>query len=276
MRLSKDLVSIHAYLCADGYVIKSPKTQKHTYFKIGLRNTNFILLKDFQDKFEREFKIKPHFIEGQRCSIGSREIYEKLTKELSKIWLRTYFDCEGWVFCKTHQNRHIGADCVNENGINQIILSLNNLNIKTIKKYNQKRHIYRILIYGKENLNKFYKEVGFLHPEKLKKLNDVIEDFIVYKWSFPENKEDYKKFIFNLLKKRAKIKKPYYIRVISKELNNLKKLKNGLNKLYKINSKINKNINGVGFIYYELYINKKEDVQKLIKMGVIKNLFKKK
>jgi len=35
---------LHAYLCADGYVIRNPKTQKHNYYYVGLRN-KFGLLK---------------------------------------------------------------------------------------------------------------------------------------------------------------------------------------------------------------------------------------
>ena len=51
--MAVDLISIHAYLCADGYVIKS-KNPKYKYFKIGLRNTNPVLLRDFQEKFEEK------------------------------------------------------------------------------------------------------------------------------------------------------------------------------------------------------------------------------
>ena len=133
MKFDENLAAVHAYLCADGYVIKNPKTQKQKYYMIGFRNTNLTLLKDFQEKFEKVFGIKPYLIEGERCRIGNKEIYGLLTKEfgsfyswewrmpklnkkLMKIWLRAYFDCEGWVTCKSHQNRMIGADCVNEKG----------------------------------------------------------------------------------------------------------------------------------------------------------------
>ena len=32
MEINEDLVVIHAYLCADGYVIKNSETQKHKYY----------------------------------------------------------------------------------------------------------------------------------------------------------------------------------------------------------------------------------------------------
>ena len=291
MKFDENLAAVHAYLCADGYVIKNPETQKQKYYKIGFRNTNFVLLGDFKDKFEKVFGVKCSLYEGQRCQKGSKEIYELLTekfgsfyshewsmpelnKKLSKIWLRAYFDCEGWVFCKTHQNRHIGVDCVNENGLNQVISSLNQLGIKTIKKHNKKRGIYRILIYGKENLEIFAKQIGFLHPKKLEKLKEALGDFVVYKWIFPKDETECEKFVINILKEKIRIKKPYYVRIISKEEDNLRKLKEQLKRLYDIDCLINKSINGIGTIYYELSINRRKEVEKLINLKLIPNLFK--
>ena len=288
MKFDENLAAIHAYLCADGYVTTS---KKYKYYRAGLRNTNLILLKDFQKKFEKVFDSKPTIRKDGRCEKCSKQIYELLTKEfgsfyswewkmpelnkeLSRLWLRAYFDCEGWVFCKKHQNRHIGADCVNETGINQVEKALNNLGIKTIRKYNKKRGLHRILIYGKENLDMFSKQIGFLHSEKANKLKEALNDFVVYEWKFPKNKKECKEFILNLLKEKIRIKKPSYARIISKEERNIKKLKEYLILFYKVNSLAYKSKNGLGTIYYELNINKKEDVQKLIDLGVIPNLFK--
>jgi len=293
MKFDKNLTAIHAYLCADGYVIKNPKNQKHKYYRIGFRNTNLVLLEDFQKKFKRVFRVKPRLVEGQRCEIGSKEIYEKLTKEfgsfyswewkmpeldekLSRIWLRTYFDCEGWVFCKTHQNRHIGVDCVNENGLNQVIKALNDIGIKTIKKFYKQRNIYRILIYGKNNLQKFKEEINFLHPEKNKKLKEVLSDFIVYSWVFPKEEGECKLFVYRLLKEKIRIKKPYFVRIISKERDNLEKLKYYLKKFYNIKCKVYKRVNGIGTTYYEIDINKKEEIEKLINYNIINKILVKK
>ena len=292
MKFDDNLATLHAYLCADGYVIKNPPKQKSKYYTIGFRNTNLVLLKDFQNKFKKIFKIKPHLVERQRCRIGSKEIYGLLTKEfgsfyswewkmpklskkLSRVWLRAYFDCEGWVFCKTHQNRHIGLDCVNEKGLNQIISTLNDLNIKTTKKFNKKRNIYRIFIYGKENLTRFNNEIGFSHPDKDKKMKESLSDFVIYRWDFPKDKKKCREFTLNILKEKIKIKKPYYLRIISKEENNLRVLKKYLFKFYEIDSIIYERKNGIGTIYYELNINKKESVQKLINLKIIKNIFHK-
>jgi hypothetical protein len=293
MKMSTALSSIHAYLCADGYVIKNPLHQKHKYYRVGLRNTNEILLRDFEKKFKKIFGKTPRVVLGQRCEIGSKEIYEKLTKQFgsfyswhwqmpslnkkqSKEWLRSYFDCEGWVFCESHKNRHIGLDCVNNTGLTQIEEKLNSLRIKTIKKYKSNRKIYRLLIYGKENLNRFEETIGFFHPDKREKLRRVLEDFIVYSWNFPENDKECKKFVITLLREKIKVRRGKYIRIFSKEEENLKKLKNKLKEFYDVNSLVYQCVNGNKNDYYELNINKKEEVLKLIQLGVVQNLFKSK
>lgn len=291
MKIDENLAAVHAYLCADGYVIKNPETQKQKYYTIGFRNTNLTLLKDFQERFEKVFGVKCSLYEGQRCQKGSKEIYELLTRrfgrfyshewkmpklnnKLVRIWLRAYFDCEGWVFCKKHQNRHIGVDCVNEEGLNQVIKALNKIGIKTIKKHNKKRGIFRIFIYGKNNIIRFKNKIGFLHPKKICKLNEALNDFVVYEWNFPGDEEECKRFVYNLLKEKIRIKKPYCTRIISNKIGNLERLSKLLKKFYGINCLINKYFNGIGTIYYELSMNRKEQVQKLINHQIIPNLFK--
>lgn len=289
--MDENLAAVHAYLCADGYVIKNPETQKQKCYMIGFRNTNLTLLKDFRNKFEKAFGIKCNLYEGQRCQKGSKEIYELLTEEfgsfyswewkmpelndkLTRVWLRAYFDCEGWVFCKTHQNRHIGVDCVNERGLNQVESALNKGGIKTIRKYNKKRKIHRIFIYGKNNLIRFSDKIGFLHPEKNVKLKETLKDFIVYEWEFPNEEVEREKFVYNLLKEKIRIKKLYYCRIISNKEENLSKLSKLLKKFYDIDCLINRYINGIGTVYYELDVNRKSEVQKLINHQIIPNLFK--
>ena len=289
MIIDDNLAVIHAYLCADGYVIRNPPSQKQKYYKIGLRNMNLILLKDFQNKFKKVFKIAPHLRKDGRCEKGSKEIYETLinrfgsfhsnswsiqdmNKKQKKVWLRTFFDCEGWVFCKHHQNRHIGLDSINEKGLDKIMIMLKEFEIKTIKKIVKGGKMFRIFIYSKENLIKFKERIGFLHPEKKEKLDNAIKDFVEYKWEFPKKERELKKFIKQKLKEKIRIKKPYYIRIISKEEMNLKKLSKFLKKLYNIESLLYKSVNGIGTIYYELNINKKKDIQKLIKLKIIPNI----
>ena len=58
LKFNKDLAAVHAYLCADGYVIRNPKG-KSKYYYIGFRNMNTFLLDDFERRFFNYFKIKP-------------------------------------------------------------------------------------------------------------------------------------------------------------------------------------------------------------------------
>ncbi|NCO17847.1 hypothetical protein GW922_00505 [Candidatus Pacearchaeota archaeon] len=199
-----------------------------------------------------------------------------LNSNLSKKWIRAFFDCEGWVYCKTHQNRSIGLDSVNEKGIDQIINSLNKFGIKVKKRKIKNRNIFRILIYGKDNLVKFKKEVGFFHPDKKKKLNKTIEDYVKTLWSFPKGKLKRKRFVRDLLIQKIRIKKPLYLRIISKEKQNLEEVKKSLFNYYNILSKIKKQKNGRGFIYYEISINKRDYVEKLIKEKIVSDFIKRK
>ena len=287
MKLDENLAAVHAYLCADGYVIKNSEAQKQKYYMIGFRNTNLILLKDFQDKFEKVFGVKPYLIEGQRCRLGSKQIYDRLTKEfgsfyswewkmpklnkkLSKIWLRAYFDCEGWITCKSHQNRCIGADCVNEIGINQIREALEKVGIKSKVKKRNTRNIFSIFIFGRENLMGFNEKIGFLHPLKKEKLNEVMDDFVDYEWEYPAEKKELAVFIDDILKSKGKIKKNRgIIRIISNKEINLIRLQKELNRLFEIDSNINKRTNGIGTIYFELSINKQKQVKYLIEKNLI-------
>ncbi len=278
MKFDENLSSIHAYLCADGYVT-NPKKWKN--YVIGLRNTDKTLLMDFQDKFFKYFGVKPKITEKERCRKNSKEIHEKLikkfgscsskewkmpklNKKLTKIWLKSFFDCDGWVFIKTHQNRHIGLDSINEQGINQIISSLNQLGIKTIKKQNKKRRMFRIYIFGKNNLIKFRKEIGFLHPKKREKLEQAIGDYVIYLWDFPKKEHLLKSFIKKLMRDKCRLRSKKYIRIFSKEKLNLLKLSRYLKHFYNINCLLYKRVNGLGNIYYELNINKKEEIERLI------------
>jgi hypothetical protein len=113
-----------------------------------------------------------------------------------------------------------------------------------------------------------------LHPNKAKKLDEVENDFMNYFWAFPDEDKRITEFTEQLFRDRARIRKIGYVYFISKECSNLKKLQEILKKKYKINSLVYRYINGIGTVYYELNINKKEEVQKLIANRLIPNIFK--
>lgn len=270
---------IHSYLCADGYVIKNPETQIHRYYVIGFRNNNLTLLKDFQNRFFKVFNKKPYICKDGRCRINSKEIYFKLTrlnsfysrdwkilnfnKKCLNLWLRSFFDCEAWVVLEKSKNRNIGLDCVNYKGLKQIQESLLKFKITSKIKKIKNRDIYRLFIYGKDNLIRFQKEVGFLHPNKDKKLNECINSYKTYRWNL--NKDNFKEII----REKARLRKDkYVVRLCSILRINLKESSIFLDKL-NITSKIYKRENGFGKVYYELSIYGKENINKLINMKLI-------
>ena len=294
MYIDENLAAVHAYLCGDGYVIKNPDIQRKKYYMIGLRNTSLVLLEDFQKKFEVVFGKRPYVTNEGRCRIGSKESYEELIQEfgsfysyhwtaprlgnnLSKIWLRAFFDCEGWVTCKSRQNRCIGLDCVNEKGIFQIKDMLEKIGIMCKVKKRNTRNIFSLSIFGRENLTKFRDEINFLHPSKRNKLEEVLNDFVNYDWEFPSDDEGLKDFIGNILINKARVKKDNgVVRIISNMEKNLIKLQEALNGLFDIESRVGMRKNGLGVVYFEMSINKRDEIRKLIKHDLLNDIEKEK
>lgn len=279
MKFNEDLATIHAYLCADGYVIKNPPTQKHKYYKIGLRNTCRTLLEDFKKRCDNEFCVNAIIYRNERCSFGSKEVYRRLTesfsyysyewslpklpKNLLSLWLRAFFDCEGWVFVEERQNRQIGADSVNHKGLRHIHEALKMFGISSKLKKRSKRNLSRLMIYGKENIEKFQTHIGFLHPKKNEKLKCAIASYVDYGWQFPEAKIALRTFTMALLKRKAKVKKSGLIGVYSIMKGNLTKLSAALEELFRIESKVyGPWVNGYGTPYYELVVQKKSEIIK--------------
>jgi len=189
------------------------------------------------------------------------------------LWLRTYFDCEGWISIESHKSRLIGVDCVNLFGLKQVkkALAKNGIN-STLKKKNN-RNIFRLYIYGKENLIKFKKNIDFYHPQKNMKLREAISDYIIYDWKFPKNSDELRNFIRTLMQERARIRQGnWVVRVISKKRKNITILKRELKSIFGINSKANKMVNGIGTQYYQLNIYKKEEVRRTIANKLLNNI----
>lgn len=276
LKFNKNLSIIHAYLCADGYVIKNPETQKSKYYYIGFRNMNETLLEDFETNFYQFFKIKPRRCKDGRSVVQNKGLYYLLTKDFSyysrewklpdldkdnlRYWLRAFFDCEGWVHSRKGRDRHIGLDTINEKGLLQIKEALRQFNIDPNLK---KRRLFRLFIFGKENLIEFQKEVGFLHPAKKAKLQEAIGSYVNYNWDFPEDEEKLKLYITNFIHKRSKIEKAFRLRICSNLEKNLIILSKHLKNIFEIDSKFyGPKFSGMGTKYYELVIHKKEDVNK--------------
>ena len=252
MKFNEDLATIHGYLCGDGYVIRNLETQKHKYYHIGFRNTNTVLLKDFQTRFKNSFGLKPIITKDGRCRIQNKEIFFLLTREFSyysnewkvpelsknllKCWLRAYFDCDAWVAVQKAKSRAVMIESINEKGLNQIADVLRDvfeINTSSVKK-RKNRNIWYTYICGKDNIEKFKNEIGFLHPFKKNKLNEAVYSYETYIWEIPREKEK----LLNFINRRGKIKSNVNeIGFCSIFKVNLMKLKSLL-RLYNIKSKI--------------------------------------
>ena len=79
LKFNKDLSAIHAYLCADGYVIRNPEGRSKYYY-IGFRNYNETLLNDFEKRFCRYFKVKPRRMKDGRSVVQNKKLYFNFSK----------------------------------------------------------------------------------------------------------------------------------------------------------------------------------------------------
>jgi len=273
MDFDENLASIHAYLCADGYVIRNPEIQKHKYYHIGLRNTNKKLLKDFQRKFEKTFGVKPIIMSDGRCKMGSKEIFFLLTKDFSyysdkwslpklnkkqlSCWLRSYFDCDAWVMVQPGKSRAIGLESINENGLKQIKYVLwekFRIHASDVKK-RKNRNCWYIDICGKDDLLKFKEKIGFLHPKKGEKLKEALDSYETYEWNIPDKKEEFIEFVNKQGRLRNDTKEVRFFSIIK---DNLIKLNEKL-AIYSIKAKVyGPWKNNRERIYYCLSFNQKE------------------
>ncbi len=267
MNFNTGLASIHAYLCADGYVIKNPIYQKHKYYYIGLRNYNSTILEDFKNKCKKQFGIIARIKKDGRAVIQNKSLYYKLTKNYSfycrewklpklnqknlKSWLRSFFDCEAWVEVQKGKSRVIGLDSANKEGLKAVHTALKNFKISSSLS-KTKKNLSRLTICGKDDLTLFNKHIGFLHPIKSQKLYEALDSYVDYEWKIPYTKNELKRFI-NRKGKLTKSKKQ--IRLFSIKKMNMINLKKKL-KLFKINSKLHgpfKNQYGSVNYYLSLY-----------------------
>lgn len=210
MKFDENLSTIHGYLCSDGYVVKNEKGFGHKFYAIGFRNTNPVLLKDFQQRFTQYFGKTPSIYRDGRSLIRSKPIYYQLTKDFSyysakwslpklskkllSIWLRAYFDCDGWVELQKAKSRSIRIDSINLKGLREIQSALNTFEItSTIKKRRETRH--RLTIAGLDDLRRFQKLINFLHPAKRKTLDDALNSYQNYNWTLPTSRSELINFI---------------------------------------------------------------------------------
>jgi len=100
------------------------------------------------------------------------------TKELKKVWLKAYFDCDGYV-CKNY----VQVQSVNKTGLEKMKKVLYEFGIKS-KIYSYRRQQtawstnYLLNIPRKNEMLKFMLEIGFDHPLKCAKLKEFTNLFL--------------------------------------------------------------------------------------------------
>ena len=97
--------------------------------------------------------------------------------EIVKSFIRGLYDAEACVFVdkRTNYLEHyprIDLHMCNLNLLKQVYNILNKIGIKC-SLVNLKDN-YRVLIYGKEQVGKFIKEIGFSNPKHLEKIRGLI------------------------------------------------------------------------------------------------------
>lgn len=264
--MSPEEAAVHAYLCADGYVIKNPRRQKHKYYRVGFRNTNKTLLMDFQIRFQNVYGIRP--TKGvDRMEVWSKEIVVSLLSKESfysrewkmpsirrrntRFWLRAFFDCEAWVELQPYKSRAIRVDSANPTGLKRIREQLSMLGITTQITERKNRDIKRLNICGKENLKRYNSLIGFLHPDKKALLEKAVSSYKTYKWKIPKTRQELLKFVKARGRKSDKRKQVRFNSIIRKNLVELQQAFKSI----EVNSKLSKPLkSGTGSIYYCLSV----------------------
>ena len=271
MKFSEDFAAVHAYLCSDGMVKQFDK-----HYQIKFTNIDAVLLNDFDKRFVREFGIKPHHYEeghisklmvfnktlffdllkfGPYDSRNWKVPFSFLTKKTAALWLRAFFDAEGWVELQAAKSRSVRVDCINENGMKQVAKLLGRFGIRSQLKIREPNYMWRLNICGKENLAKFKDKIGFLHPAKAELMHKIVESYKDYEWDLPRTKSNVIKFV----KKNGRLRKSRgEIRFFSIKRDNLTSFKKVLNK-YKLHSKLQGPwLNSQGRKYYCLLLKEME------------------
>ena len=194
----------------------------------------------------------------------------KLTKRLSTYWLQAYFDCEAWVLIQEAQSRLIGVDSINKSGLLSIQTHLKKLGINSKVQLGRsnipnRNDIYRLFIYGKENLKKFQRKINFFHTIKKLKLQRAIESYVDRNWKIsPSECGNQEKAVREMLSMKNGFKKRGTYSICSMKRYNLVHLKKFLQKELKIDSRISPlRTNPAGSKFYEFTINNKDHVKKL-------------
>jgi len=192
---------IHAHICADGYTNVSfarrdrrdiqQHHRKHVlrkYYHVRYSNTQPLLRelfkKDVADAYGRravvlgdEVEVEGKWIFDRLRKMGALDSYgwnvapEILygSKTTNTEWLKAFFDDEGTV---DESHKRVRIKSVNENGLRQVKQMLSRIKINSnITGPNCDKTWYLTVNY--ENVERFRKLVGFRHPKRSERLENL-------------------------------------------------------------------------------------------------------
>ena len=180
------------FLAADGSVfIRKEKTGK-THYEFKFYPDHESVLKRFLYIFEKLYGVVPHVknmgnyfcvqIQNKKACIDLLKLAKfgslswtipeiiKNDRKSARLWLRAYFDSDGYV-----GKKYIQLQSVNERGLKEISKLLTIWNIETkiyrYKRPNKNWNVnYLLNINKRQGRLKFLKTIGFTHKVKLNKL----------------------------------------------------------------------------------------------------------
>lgn len=203
--LSKEKISINAYLCGDGWIKirKENKKENNVHYEIKIALDNFDLSKKVVSFFVKEYNIKPVIKYRQGYyEIGIKNkpacldllklsrynslnwcMPKNLNPELIKEWIKCFFDCEAYV---SPYSQNIQVKSINGNGLLSIRKELELFNIqskvygpykqKSSTPYNKHSDYYVLIVPKKDsNLKKYESLISFNHPDKRYNLKKLLQ-----------------------------------------------------------------------------------------------------
>ena len=194
-KLTKELVSIQAYLAGDGWISIRKDNRGYSHYEIKVFPDDKMLANTIVKLFQKEFGIEPKIIPYPnyfRVEIQNKpiclyllslanygthnwKIPKRLNNYLLKEWLKSFYDCESNVDLK---GRRIALKSVNFRGLLDIEKKLEQLKIRS-KRYgpyqpkNKNHSDYGILIITGKDLKTYQRLINFNHPVKKVKLEQL-------------------------------------------------------------------------------------------------------
>ena len=263
-KMSPDLAFLLGIVLAEGFI--SFNKEKH-YAKIGICNTDKLLIEEFIKKFKKLFPDcaiyqqtreplsygKKKFISLEVCSYFLAEFFENLglkavpskekevphimfhaKKESVAAFLRGFVEGDGTIFGvgRKQASPEIRFISASKKMLSQMQIILLRFGIDSFLRKDGKRECWFLVLRGYDNFKDF-QEIGFFDRDKNRKIEVAIKrNYIAYKEKFVMLKNDYIPFLSNYLRSKYKNKNniPWDFREYL--------LKHNLDRYWKLNDKI--------------------------------------